>query len=186
MAQYLTIARPYATALFEADQNDADKLAAWDNVLQTLALMVSETPILQWVFDPKVSNDKLQSLLQESIADLLPKEAQRLGKSLANFLNLMMESKRLNTLPDIALIFKRLLAKQQNVMNVEVASAFPLNENQLNELKKALQKRFNTKIAVHFSIDKNLIGGAVIRTDEFVIDGSIKDRLTRLYHSLNS
>lgn len=186
MAQYLTIARPYAVALFGANRLHLDKLAAWGRVLQALSIVVRETTLLQCVLDPKIKKTALKTLLQESIKSILPEETLLLAKRLMNFLDLLIENKRLNTLPDIQVIFKRLLSEQQHLLNVEVTSAFELDENQLEALKKALQKRFNKEIAISFSVDTRLMGGAVIRTDEFVIDGSIRDRLNRLYHSLHS
>lgn len=186
MAQYLTIARPYVAALFEADRSSPEKLSAWERVLEVSTEMVSETAILQLVFDPKVTKQNLHKLMMDVITTIVPVEAARLGAHLKNFLSLLIESKRLNALPDMLTIFKQLLALQQKVMRVDVSSAFELDEDQLDDIKAALSKRFNTDVAIQFSIDKSLIGGAVIRTDEFVLDGSIKDRIRRLYDSLNS
>ena len=65
-------------------------------------------------------------------------------------------------------------------MPAKVASAFALDENQLQRIEDLLEKKFNNKIVLDSSIDPELIGGAVVYIKDYVIDGTIKGQLLRL------
>lgn len=189
MAEYLTIARPYAVALFEGHKTNAAELLAWENVLQVLAIAVNETTLLSLVADPKISAASLEMLLRQSLTTLVPNDVRTLDEKLSHFLSLIIANQRLNTVPDMLTLYQRLLAAQRNITEVEVSSAFELSEAQLLELKAALSVRLKAEVEITAStVDRSLIGGVVIRAKDkdFVLDGSIKNRLNRLYHSLNS
>ena len=55
-----------------------------------------------------------------------------------------------------------------------------LNEAQKQRLASALKKRLRREVRLHCEVDASLIGGAIVRAGDFVIDGSLKARLDRL------
>ena len=65
-----------------------------------------------------------------------------------------------------------------------VRSAAPLGEQQQSLLADKLEKIYGRKIAVHTEVDSSLLGGAVIRVGDEVIDGSTAGKLQRLRRSL--
>ena len=69
---------------------------------------------------------------------------------------------------------------------MEVVSAQELDAEQQRQLSEALSKKLERNINMQVRLDKSLIGGAVIRAGDTVIDGSIRGRLTKLAESLNS
>ena len=71
-------------------------------------------------------------------------------------------------------------------MDVDVVAAAKLNAAQQKILSEALSAKLERKVNLQVSIDKSLIGGAVIRAGDTVIDGSIRGRLTKLAESLNT
>ena len=77
-------------------------------------------------------------------------------------------------------------ANQERAIEVDVASAQPLDEEQQEKLTEALSKKLERKVNMQVSLDKSLLGGAVIRAGDTVIDGSIRGRLTKLAESFNS
>lgn len=186
MAQYLTIARPYASAVFNVANTEDALLIAWAEVLQILARGVKEAAILRQITDPNVTNTHLLQVLKDLVIAIAEKSANKIGAELENFLRLLIERKRLQVLPDMLILYQQLVAEQQKILRVEVSSAFELNEELRQTLNQMLSKRFNSQLDVLYSVDAELIGGAVIRTKEIVMDASIKGKLTRLYQSLNS
>ena len=71
-------------------------------------------------------------------------------------------------------------------MEVEVTSAFALEQEQLDKLEKALSERLDRKVRLSALEDKKLIGGAIIRTGDLVIDGSIQGKLKKLSDLIKS
>ena len=79
-----------------------------------------------------------------------------------------------------------LLAEQQQFTDVEMISAFELDDAATDKLVAALKKRLGTEVNVTTSVDQSLIGGVLVRAGDTVIDGSVRGRLNRLAEQLNS
>jgi F-type H+-transporting ATPase subunit delta len=77
-------------------------------------------------------------------------------------------------------------ANHEKAIDVEVIAAHELDAEQQRQLSEALGKKLERNINMQVRLDKSLIGGAVIRAGDTVIDGSIRGRLTKLAESLNS
>ena len=69
-------------------------------------------------------------------------------------------------------------------MDATVTSASKLDEKQIAEIAAALKKRLGREVKIETQIDENLIGGAVIRAGDVVIDGSLRARLEGLATAL--
>jgi F-type H+-transporting ATPase subunit delta len=77
-------------------------------------------------------------------------------------------------------------ANFEKAVDVQVVSAQPLDSDQQKLLAEALSKKLEREVNMQVSLDKDLLGGAVIRAGDTVIDGSIRGRLTKLAESFNS
>jgi F-type H+-transporting ATPase subunit delta len=185
MPQYVTVARPYAKAIF-ASARDMELLAQWSQVLTVLAIIAEHSVIINLVDDPKFSSDQLADIFISLSTEVVPDAVAALGERLSNVIFLLMEHKRLAALPDVADLYYQLLSEHEGVMDISVTSAFVLDKAQQQNIQKVLEKRFSSKVSIQFDEDSSLIGGAVIRTQKEVMDGSIKGKLDRLYNSLNS
>jgi F-type H+-transporting ATPase subunit delta len=80
--------------------------------------------------------------------------------------------------------FEILRAEEEKSIEVEVTSAYELSADQSKALRAALQKKFNKDITIESSVDASLVGGAIIRAGDIVIDGSVKGRLAKLVDTL--
>ena len=98
----------------------------------------------------------------------------------------MSENRRLTLLPQISYQFEIMKANREKAVDVDVVSAQPLDAEQQKMLSEALSIKLQRKVNMQVSLDKSLLGGAVIRAGDTVIDGSIRGRLTKLAESLNS
>ena len=95
-------------------------------------------------------------------------------------LDLLAENGRVDYLPEIADQFAELVAEDQNVTDVEVTSAVPLDARQTDRLADALRGRLKREVRLHCRTDASLIGGAIVRAGDLLIDGSLKGKLARL------
>ena len=87
-------------------------------------------------------------------------------------------------LPEIAAHFEVLKADVENSVEATVTSATPLSSSQQDEIASSLKKRLGRDVNITTEIDENLIGGAVIRAGDVVIDGSLRARLEGLANAL--
>lgn len=172
MAEKATIARPYAKAAFEFAQ-EQKSFERWSQVLATGAAIVSEPAVAKLLTNPRVKPDDLVGLITEGGGDAVDEHGR-------NFLMTLAQNRRLGLLPEIAAQFEVLRAEIENVADVRIISAIRLSEAQQQRFSAALKKRLNREIRLHCEVDPSLIGGAIVRAGDFVIDGSLKARLERL------
>ena len=178
MADRLTIARPYARAAFEeARQNGG--LAPWSQALQAAALVVKDPRVARLLDNPRVTAEELAQLVDEIAA--VP-----LGEHGANFVRMLADNHRLGYLPEIAELFDTLKDDAEGMVDVTVTSAAPLDEAQRGQISAALERRLKRKVRLHCETDPALIGGAVLRAGDLVIDGSLRTRLERIAYELTA
>ena len=172
MAEKATIARPYAKAAFEsARQHSA--LERWSTVLATASSVVQDERVARLLSSPKVKPEQLSGLIGDIAGGELDEQTR-------NFLATLAGNRRLGLLPEIASMYEALRAEAENTADVQVVSAVALDEAQKQRLAAALKKRLKREVRLHCEVDASLIGGAIVRAGDFVIDGSLKARLDRL------
>jgi F-type H+-transporting ATPase subunit delta len=178
MAERATIARPYAKAAFEYAR-EANDFAGWSLALARAAEIVA---------DPRVA--ALSKSPQWSVADVVFLITDVAGASLnagmENFVRVLAENHRLLLLPEIAAHYEEFRSAVENTVDVEVVSAVKLDAAQSDKLSAALGKRLRRNVRMKNSVDATLLGGAVLRAGDLVIDGSLKGRLERLATELTS
>lgn len=172
MAERATIARPYAKAAF-AVAREQGTLDRWSRWLETARGVVESDEFQKLERSPGVSTGQLESLIAGICAADLDAQGQA-------FLRLLTENGRLDFLPEIAARFKELEAEDRNVAEVEVVSATALDERQRERLAAALRKRLSREVRLSCAVDPALIGGAVVRSGDMLIDGSLRGKLERL------
>ena len=176
MADRLTIARPYARAAFEEAQAQR-RLAAWSEALGVAARVVRDPRVAALLDNPRITPEQLARLVT-GIA------AGELGHTGANFLGTLAASHRLGFLPEIAALFDTLKDQALGVADVTVTSAAALDEAHRRKLTAALEKRLQRSVRLHCNTEPALIGGALLRSGDLVIDGSLRTRLERIAYEL--
>ena len=172
MAEHATVARPYAQAAFEA-AHGAGQLARWGDAIAAAGVAIADERVAALLGNPHVQKAELVGLL----ADVSGAGGD---EKLHNFLQLLADNGRLALLPEIAAQFAALRADVENTADVTVTSALPLTGEQSAKLVEALQKRLGRTVRLHAEVDPALVGGAVVRAGDFVVDGSLRGRIERL------
>lgn len=171
MSEYTTIARPYAKAAFEFSV-EHKQIQEWQNMLFFAAQVVS---------DEQMKHFLTGSLSAEKVADVVISICgEQLDQYGQNFIRVLAENKRLQVLPEVLDQFQKYVDDYQSTTEVDVTSAFPLNNDQKQRIVKAMENRLARKVKLNCNIDSTLIAGVIIRTDEFVIDGSSRGQINRL------
>ena len=172
MADDATIARPYARAAFE-HAHAAGQLAAWGEMLGRASLVLADERVRPLIGNPHVRRADLVSFVLELAGAASDEKA-------GNFLRLLADNGRLGVLPQIAEQYAALRADVENTVDVTVTSAMPLTAEQADKLQQALTRRLQRTVRLAATVDPSLIGGAIVRAGDFVVDGSLRGRVERL------
>lgn len=184
MSSNSTAARPYAKAVFEL-AFAGRSLAQWSKVLALSALVAEDKQFAGLLDSPRVTPQQLAEALIDIVTQALAKDGGgSLDEQGKNLLRLLAEYRRLGALPQIAAEFEQMRADSENTVDVSVASAAPLNDAQLRAYSEALTKRLKREVRLHPTVDPSLMGGAILRANDLVIDGSVRGRLERLRSEL--
>ncbi|MDG2278963.1 MAG: F0F1 ATP synthase subunit delta [Pseudomonadales bacterium] len=176
MAELATIARPYANAVFDLARRD-NALNQWSSMLGVLGA-TSEHPTVKML----VQSPDLQSTVKAfRLAEVCGDELDDRGKK---FLQALADNDRLDLLGEISAQFEALRAEEEKSLDVEVISAYEMSEAQNEALKVSLKQKFEKEITIETRVDTSLIGGAVIRAGDVVIDGSVRGKLAKLAETL--
>ncbi len=181
MAEKATVARPYARAAFEHARDGGGAYAAWSELLDAGAAVAATAGADELFGNPQVGAAELVELIAGVAADA----GAAVGADGRNFLAVVAHNRRLGFLPQIALQFQALRAEAENTLEVEVTTAMALDSGQRARLQRALAQRFARQVQITEAIDPALIGGAIVRADDLVIDGSLRGRLARLEQQIS-
>ncbi|MGH8136903.1 MAG: F0F1 ATP synthase subunit delta [Steroidobacteraceae bacterium] len=178
MADKTTIARPYAKAAFEEAQA-TNRLGPWSETLRTAAAVVQDPRVQRLLGNPAVGKAELAAF----VSDLAGPKLDDRGR---NFVQTLAQNRRLVYLPEISALFDELKDAAEGVIDVTVTSAAPLVNGQLETLSTAMQRKLQREVRLHCETDPSLIGGAVLRAGDLVIDGSMRSRLERIAYELTA
>jgi len=177
MAEKSTIARPYAQAIFDlaAAQN---KLEAWSQLLETAAIVAKNKDVLVLIGNPRVDSSQVIAMF----SDICSSDLGEQGK---NVFALLAENRRLAVLPEISAQFEVYKAEAEKTVQAQVISAYPVSDEQQAKIADALKARLGCDVTLECEIDKSLVGGAIIRAGDLVIEGTVVGQLEKLKHVLS-
>jgi F-type H+-transporting ATPase subunit delta len=178
MADKSTIARPYAKAAFE-EARDRGRLGPWSAALRTAAAVAADSRVQALIGNPRVTPEELAALVIEIAGADLDEEGR-------NFVRTLADNRRLAILPEISALFEELKSEAEGVIDVTVTSAVPLDDSQRAKLTAALERRLRRSVRLQCATDPALIGGAVLRAGDLVIDGSLRGKLERIAYQLTA
>lgn len=172
MQEKMTIARPYAHAIF-AIAGETKKIDQWSQILQVINTVVLDSQFQSLLKNPKLSAATLAEFVIEVCAKHLNKAGHQLVVVLAG-------AGRLLLVPEISTLYEQLRTEAEGSVEVDVISAYKLEAKQRDLIAQLMTNRLSKKIGISDHIDKSLIGGVVIRIGDTVIDASLKGRLKAL------
>jgi F-type H+-transporting ATPase subunit delta len=178
MAETITIARPYAEAVFQlADK--AGELAKWSEAFARMAGIAANPDMLEAMGNPRLTADQLYGLFASLAGEAMFAQSQ-------NLVRVLIENRRLSLLPEIRDLFEDLKNEREGIVEAQIASAFPLEGASLAQLVANLEKRFERRIQPIVTVDPGLIGGVCVQVGDEVIDGSVRGKLASMVVALKS
>ena len=176
MSENYIYSRPYGEAAFKLAVEDKS-IENWSIQLAGLSTIVSDSQTIAILSDPKIDNAMSLKFLSSFLDDVS-------NKNFLSFLSLLVETKRIIYMQEIAEIFESLKFKHNNVRVVEVESAHEVSADQLDSLTSLLKDKYQSEVKVKVSINKGLMAGLKIKSNNEVIDLTIKNRLNQMEQQL--
>jgi F-type H+-transporting ATPase subunit delta len=182
MADYGTIARPYARAAFDIAK-EANALDAWSQTLAAAAAVVSNDDAERVLSSPSIGDEARVELIAGVGGSM--QGAELFGDArFRSLLRLLAENDRLAALPEVSAQFDELKAEAENKVDVTLVSATSVEPEVAEKITQALERRLGRRVDLKVEIDDKLLGGAIVRAEDMVIDGSVRMRLQRLTETL--
>ena len=178
MAELTTLARPYAKAAFEYARA-ANALPQWSEMLTLAAAVAQQDAMVKAMGSPALTAQQKADAFVGVCGD-------QLNEQVANLVRTLADNKRLNLLPEVQQLFAALMAQLQKTVDVQVTTAFELSGELQDKLAKALSAKLDREVSLTAAVDQSLLGGALIKAGDLVIDGSVRGRLAKLAEAMNS
>jgi F-type H+-transporting ATPase subunit delta len=172
------LAKRYAKALFAVSQEEGTS-ETYRKKLNALGRFLGDYPEAM----DALTNLLYPMELREKVMTQLINELQA-DQFLANFLNLVLQKKRADILPEIATEFQDLVDAAQNVSRGKIVTATEISGDLQEKVQKTLENITGKKVILASEIDPAIIGGIVAKVGDLVMDGSIKTQLAGLNESI--
>lgn len=172
-------AKPYAKAVFEY-ANDHKVIAVWFDFLGLFSSFFSNDQMTELLMHPGLTHAQRG----EVILDLFHAVNYKLSDEMRAFIFLLALNKRLSIVPDVFALFSTMKENLENTLVADVIAYEKPTETQELELISKLSKRFDRQVSINVSVDKTLLGGMVIKVDDYILDASVRRSLEKLASSL--
>ena len=173
-----TLARRYAKALVEIGQENNALDAYAESLTAMCDLMETSTDFREILINPVFTVDDKKAIAGQVLAKMKP------DPIMSNFINLLIDRKRIDQLPGIAVAFQELLDEINGIIRAEVVSATSIADDDLKRVTDALSQISGKKALVTPTIEPSLIGGLLAKVGDMVFDGTIRTQLNQLKESL--
>lgn len=178
MAELVTIARPYAEAVFRIAK-DKGTLAPWSEKLALLSAITQDPQMQNCIGNPGLTIGKKAELVKSLCGETADGDAN-------NFIQVLAENERLALLPEIADLYEALKGVEEGIKDAVIYSAFPLDAAQQQKLVVDLETRFKSKLKASIVVDPSLVGGVKVVVGDQVLDLSVRAKLESMATALKN
>jgi F-type H+-transporting ATPase subunit delta len=178
MAEPITIARPYAEAVFKLASQE-NGLALWSDSLANIDSVVADARVQTLINDPNVSAQQIEGLVLGVVGDRISGEAR-------NFVQVLVQNGRLELMPQIRAHFDALKREHEGVLEARIISALPIGDDQVRQLVAQLENKYQRKVTAQVETDASLIGGVKIVVGDKVIDATVRGKLDAMAAALTN
>jgi F-type H+-transporting ATPase subunit delta len=172
-----TYARAFADVVFDSHLDAGKTLQE----TQSLAALVASSKELREVWhSPAISPEQKRTVLDAIVARM------GISHSVRNFVAVLIDHRRIQFLVPIVKEFELELDRRMGFTEAEITSARNLSDIERQSLEGEVGKLTGKKVRAHYSQDKSILGGAVVRLGSTIYDGSVKGQLDRIREQLTN
>jgi F-type H+-transporting ATPase subunit delta len=171
------VARSYATALFELGQKTGET-ESFGHALNRMAdLIESDRRIRDFLRSPKIDAAAKKAALTKALG-------RSASPLFVNFLKVMIDKRRQNLVPEVAVQYALKLDAHLGRLNAQVTLAREPGEREEQDIAKRLSQLLGQSVIPHIRVDPSILGGIVVRYGDRVMDGSLRRRLLSMRNQM--
>lgn len=170
--QKIKIASRYSGALIEFSK-EKNLLDVMSKDVSALKEGILKSPLAGFLQNKNISKEDKRNTTEEIFKN-------KINKYLINFLDILIDENRIDTLETIIYCFEEKLDEINNIEKVTVLSAVSLDISTKERISRALEKKLNKKIEIREEVDEKIISGLVIKIKDRVLDLSLKNKFDNL------
>ncbi|OPY91178.1 MAG: ATP synthase subunit delta [Syntrophus sp. PtaU1.Bin208] len=172
------IAKRYARAFFDIAGEDKLYEQYYDELNGFARIVQGDKNLKEFLANPVFDQAEKKAVVEAIIQKV------NISGMTANFLKLLVDKKRIGMLAEIADFYRELMDQVLKRVRVSVKTAFPLEAEATEDIKKGLEQMTGKQTEVTIEEDSSLLGGIVIRVGDTLYDGSIKTQLNNIRNLL--
>ncbi len=167
--------RRYALAIM-AIAREQDAFEHWAEALAGLDSLTEQPFAVAALQSDGMTDERFQAIVREV--------APEISQSELNLFRLLRRKGRLELGPSIASYYGELWDEERGVARAVAVTAVELDDERRDALVRRLSEQTGKTIELEVEVDRDLIGGAVIRIGDQMLDGSTRRRLRQLREQL--
>ena len=172
------VAIRYAQALFELAEEENLTSEIYSEIIDLNEIISSNKNLYDVLRSPFIGREEKKEVVAKLFADKVHKDTK-------NFLMVLVDKDRTTELASIVQSYKQMMNDKFNIAEGKVYTAIPLSQEQISELEKKLSAKYNKNVQLVNKIDKDILGGVLVRIGNEEIDGTVKSRLDDLSEKLS-
>lgn len=173
------VSKRYAYALFEAGL-ELNKLNDFKENLMDIVNILEKEPQLKIILShPKISKDEKKDILSSLFEG-------KVSQEVLNFLYILVDKRREGYLIDISKYFEELFNEHENIIEVTAITAVPMENKIIKKLTTVLTNKMNKTVKLKNVVDKEVIGGVLLKIENKVVDGTIKGQLNKMEKAIKN
>ena len=168
------ISEIYGSALYDL----ASEKKCIDSILNDFEVaekvLKESSELRQVIRSPLVNSDEKLNILLKIFSQ------SNLHDLTTTFLKVLSDNKRISNLISIILQFKKINSEKRGDITADITSADELSEDEKNNITNQLKNSLGQKLSLNFDVDKDIIGGLIVRVGSKMIDTSILNKINKL------
>ena len=173
------VASKYSQALFELGKEHDNLLELKENLTEFWQLAQDNQDLNELLFHQRIMPEDKKRALEKIFVD-------ELNDDILHFLFILIDKRREFFLESILKEFNSLVDDAESILHVEVISAVELESSMLNKLKDKLDSLLDYNIQIENKVDEEIIAGIVLKIEDYIIDGSLRNELNSLKDKLQT
>ena len=168
-------ARAFVDVIYDQKLDSAAVVAQ----LCSLVDLLKSSSDLRHVWEnPAIPADQKRKLLDAIVA------RENIAKQVRNFVAVLIDHRRIAALPEIAQQIQLEMDRRLGFAEAQITSARDLTETERADLEAQIARLTGKKVRAHYTLDRQLLGGAVVRLGSTIYDGSVRGQLQRMKEQL--
>jgi len=163
----------YAKALYEFSLENNNLEAIYQDIIFIKSVFHDNRNLFVVIESPVIFPDKKMKIFSEIFKD-------KISEISFGFLKLLIMKKREPALLQICDEFIKFYYKHHNIKIAWITTAQELEESLVLKIKKILEEQAHATIEIQLKIDPAIVGGFIVKIDDFVVDASILSKINQL------